>query len=163
MSCTDNKAAARTAFGLASFASGSTPIQVYEQTQSTDNTATVSVTKGTISATLTFANSIFPTYVTGDGAVYLKISQQTDGSSNTPPVTASSPALFRKDTAQTVSLNNVFTSTTYADQYNGISDAPTFSGDNTCSVGTFIKGWSMTDSQVVMTRSIIKTAVPAYS
>lgn len=160
MSCTSNKTAARAEFVSNSFASGSTPIQVYEKTLSTNNEAEVSVTKGVVTATLTFTAGIFPATVNGTGKLYLKISQQTDGESNTPPVEVENPAVFKEDTTQTVTMDTAFTSTTYADQYS--ASAPTFSAGNVCG-STTILGWKMTDSQVVMNRTIIQAAYVKYS
>ncbi len=161
MSCSDNKTAAIANFSSPSnpFAPGVSPIEVFEETVSTDNECTCGVTKGTLNATLTFAGGIFPTIVNGSGKIYLKVSKQAGGFSvgvNTPPVDVEDPATYDEDDLQTVTLNTSFVSTTYADV------TPAFSATNLCGTDTVL-GWQMTDAQVVMTRTIIKVAEPRFS
>lgn len=156
MSCGANQTTARTNFNSASFSSGVSPIEVYEETKSTNNQATVSVTKGTLGATLTFSGVTFPTVVNGTGSLYLKVAKQTDGSSNTPPITPTTPATYSQDSAQAVTLNTTFTSTTYANTYG--SSAPTFSAGNDCGGADKIYGWFISDAQVIMVRTPIFNA-----
>lgn len=160
MSCSANKTAAVTDFTDGSFASGSSPIEVFEETQSTNNECDCGVTRGYLGATLTFSGSIFPTYVNGTGKIYLKLSGQTDGFSdsgtNTPPVTGSDPAVYRVDSGQTVTLNSTFVSTIYADV------TPAFSSSNTCGTDTVL-GWQVSDAQVVMTRTVRRVASATFS
>lgn len=158
MSCDSNKVDAVADFNHS--VSGFAPLQVYEETQSTNNQCDLFTTQGTLNSTLTFANGLFPTKVNGTGKIYLKVSKQTDGFSdtgvNTPPVSVSDPAVYKEDSVQTVTLNTSFVSTTYA------SATPAFSPSNACGADKKL-GWQISDAQVIMTRTIIQSAAPRYS
>lgn len=128
MSCSANKTTATTNFNSASYSSSFLNIQLSEETQSSQNTCTLESVRGKIRLDLT-------SFIFGTCTVYFLVDPQSDGSSNSPPVTADS----KYHSALTATMGIVNTSNYYADT------TPTFSGSNDCSASDKKLGWTITD------------------
>lgn len=128
MSCSDNKTLATSRFNSASYSASAFDIGLLEETQSTDNTCTLTGVRGKVRIDL----SAFPT---GSCIVYFNVTPQTDGSSNAPPCTADS--LFHPVLTATMGIVN--TSDYYA------NTTPTFSGSNDCLSADKQLGWNLVD------------------
>jgi hypothetical protein len=134
MSCPDNKDAATDDFVNASFVSTSDSIQVLEETQSDNNSCILTVVRGKINLDLT-------SYHNGTALLYFKVSTQTDGSSNSPPVTANET--YIQALSATVGIVN--TSGYYG------NFTPTFSDSNDCADADKQLGWLISDQVGVVT------------
>lgn len=128
MSCAANQTTATTNFNAASYTGSPQSIQLLEETQSSNNTATLTSVRGKIKLDLTGFSH-------GTCTVYFKVDPQTDGSSNSPPVTADSK--YRSALSATLGIVN--TSSYYA------NTTPTFSGSNDCSASDKQLGWVLND------------------
>lgn len=129
MSCSDNKTTATTNFNAASYSASASNISLTEQTQSANNTCTLNSVRGKIRLDLT-------AFSAGTCIVYLKVDAQTDGSSNSPPVTANGTYIAALSaTLGMVNLSGYYANTT-----------PTFSASNDCGAADKLLGWAIIDA-----------------
>jgi len=128
MSCSTNKSTATDNFNAASYSSSGSSIQLLEETQSSNNTCTLTSVRGKVRIDLT-------SYTTGTCTVYFKVSAQSGGSSNSPPVTAN--GTYKSALSATMGIVN--TSSYYA------NSTPTFDGANDCSTADKQLGWILSD------------------
>lgn len=128
MSCAQNKTDCTTNFNSNSYSSSGSNIGLKEETKSSNNECDLESVRGKIRLDL----AAFPH---GACQVYFKVAAKTDGSSNSPPVTAD--GLYHAALSATMGIVN--TSAYYA------NTTPTFNGANDCSATDKQYGWSITD------------------
>lgn len=129
MSCSDNKTTATTNFNAASYSASASNISLTEETESSNNACTLTSVRGKIRLDLT-------AFSAGTCTVYFKVAAQTDGSSNSPPVTANSTYIAALSaTLGMVNLSGYYGNTT-----------PTFSGSNDCGAASKVMGWAILDA-----------------
>lgn len=147
MDCSELKSLAVSDYGVKSFSSGSTPLQIYESTNL--SSATISETKGQFTATIP-AN-------TKEYVLMAVVEEQADGQSNSPPAEIDDPVAFNEVANEHFYLYNQLTSTTYTSATIPAQD-PVFTDSNVCSTSTTTYGWKITNQQLVCQRYLVHVA-----